>query len=181
MRLQKAEGIVLKRKNIGESDRLLTVFTKESGKLLIKATGVRKITSRRSSHIEPLNHIMFMMHKGNKTPILTEVETITHYDAIKKDLRKIGLAYHICEIIDGLCAEGQENGSIFILLKKILSDIEQGGNVMQDMYDFEMDLLHQLGFYPKTETDKNFNPSYYIESLLERKLKARPLLHKFYQ
>jgi DNA repair protein RecO (recombination protein O) len=181
MRLQKIEGIVLKRKNIGEADRLLTVFTKENGKLQLKATGVRKITSRRSAHIEPLNHVIFMLHKGKATPVLTEVETLYNYDGIKKDLKKIGLAYHILEIVDGLCAEGQENDHIFNLIKTILGQIEQGGNVMQHMYDFEMDLLHHLGFYPKGEESKNFNPSYYIENLLERKLKTRPMLHKFYQ
>ena len=181
MRLHKSEGIVLKRKNIGEADRLLTIFTRESGKLQVKATGVRKITSRRSSHIEPLNHITFMLHKGKGMPLLTEVVTVASYEVIKKDLKKIGLAYHICEIIDGLCAEGQENDYIFGLLKKILSDIEEGRSIMQHMYDFEMDLLHHLGFYPKGEERENFNPSVYIEGLLERKLKARPLLHKFYQ
>lgn len=181
MRLHKTEGIVLKRRNVGEADRLLTVFTKEHGKLQIKAAGVRKITSRRSYHIEPLNHAAFIFHQGSTMPILTEVETIDAYDTIKTDLRKIGLAYHICEIIDGLCAEGQESKSVFALLKKILSDITHGENIMRNMYDFEIDLLHQLGFYPKTEMSKNFNPSCFIEGLLERKLKARPLLHKFYQ
>jgi DNA repair protein RecO len=113
-------------------------------------------------------------------PILTEAITIENYDAVKSDLRRVGLAYHICEIIDALCPEAQEQRSIFFLLKNILADISKEGNILKKMYDFEIELLHQLGFYPKTEIQENFNPSYYIESLLERKLKARPLLHKFY-
>ena len=46
-----AEGIVLKRRNVGEADRILTVFTRTNGKMIIKAVGVRKIASKRSSHI----------------------------------------------------------------------------------------------------------------------------------
>lgn len=181
MRIHKTEGIVLKRKNVGEADRLLTIFTKDNGKMQVKAIGVRKITSRRASHVEPLNHVSFSMHKGAGMPILTEATTITNYDVIKSDLKKMGLAYHICEIIDGLCVEGTENHGVFTLLQNILVKIEAGGAIMQHMYDFEMDLLHQLGFYPQTEAQPSFNPSYFIEDLLERKLKARPMLHTFYE
>lgn len=180
MQVQKTEGIILKRKNIGEADRLLTVFTKESGKIQIKAIGVRKITSRRSSHIELLNHVAFTLHTSKAAPIMTEATTIEHYGSIKSDLRRVGLAYHICEIIDALCAQDQEHRSVFFLLQNILYDISKPGNIVQKMYDFEIDLLHHLGFYPKGEMNKNFNPSYFIESLLERPLKARPLLHTFY-
>ncbi len=180
MNVLKIEGIILKRKNIGEADRLLTVFTKDNGKLQIKAIGVRKITSRRSSHIELLNHVSFTVYKGKAVPILTEAATIENYQHIKSDLKRVGLAYHICEIIDALCADEQEHRGVFSLLKTILADISQKGNIVEKMYRFEVDLLHQLGFYPQIEENKNFNPSYFIENLLERKLKVRPLLHTFY-
>ena len=181
MRIHKTEGIVLKRKNSGEADRILTILTKDYGKLHIKAKGVRKITSRRSSHIELLNHISFAFHKGSGLPILTEAITIENYAEIKTDLKRVGLAYHICEIIDALCAQDQENRNIFSLLQTILQGVSQPGNILKKMYDFEVELLYELGFYPKTHVQANFNPSYYIEELLERKLKARPLLHKFYE
>lgn len=180
MQIQKTEGIILKRRNVGEADRILTLFTKDRGKLQIKAMGVRKISSKRSSHIEPLNHVHLSLHLGRHAPILTEVTTIEHFEDIKNDLRRIGVAYHICEIIDALCAEDQEHINVFYLLQNILHDIAKPGNIVQKMYDFEIDLLHELGFYPKEEMTKDFNPSYFIEQLLERKLKARPLIHKFY-
>lgn len=181
MRIHKTDGIVLKRRNVGEADRLLTIYTSDNGKIQVKAIGVRKITSRRASHIEPLNHVSFSMHKGAGIPILTEATTLTNYDGIKTDLKKMGLAYHICEIIDGLCVDGTENQGVFPLLQTILQKVEQGGAIMKHMYDFEVNLLHQLGFYPAKELEPSFNPSYFIEDLLERKLKARPMLHTFYE
>ncbi|HVT63393.1 MAG TPA: DNA repair protein RecO, partial [Legionellaceae bacterium] len=159
MRVYKTEGIVLKRKNIGEADRLLTIFTKDNGKITIKAAGVRKITSRRASHIEPLNKVVISLHKGKGTPVLTEATTLHNHEAIKSNLKKVGLAYHICEIVDGLCAEGAENNGVYQLLESILVDIEEGKNIVQRMYDFEMELLHLLGFYPKTQVAADFNPS----------------------
>ncbi|MBI4096902.1 MAG: DNA repair protein RecO, partial [Candidatus Levybacteria bacterium] len=52
MRTFRTEGIIIKRKNFGEADRILTVFTKEYGKLQVKAKGIRRIPSRRSAHVE---------------------------------------------------------------------------------------------------------------------------------
>src|SRR3990167_6479602 len=93
MRAHKTEGIVLKRKSLAEADRIITVFSKHYGKISLMAKGVRKITSRRSPHIELLNYSKFSI--------------------LKKDLKKIGYAYHICELVDSLCAENQESQQIF--------------------------------------------------------------------
>ena len=62
MRTYKIEGIVLRRRNLGEADRILTVLSRESGKISIKAPGVRRIPSRRSSHVELLNHSKFTLY-----------------------------------------------------------------------------------------------------------------------
>src|SRR3990167_4660571 len=108
MRTYKTEGIIIKRKNFGEADRIITVLTRNHGKIQVKATGVRKIQSRRSSHVELLNHASLFIYKGRGSlPILTEAETIDSFQDIKNDLTKVGFAYHICELIDGLCAENQ--------------------------------------------------------------------------
>src|SRR5258708_113264 len=115
MRSYKTEGIIIKRRNIGEADSLLTVFTLDQGKIQIKAKGVRKITSKRSSHIELLNHTRLHLYKGYASPLLTEVQSIESFSNIKQDLKKVGIAYHICELIDGLCPENQEQRQIFFL------------------------------------------------------------------
>src|SRR5579859_2940888 len=115
MRTFTVEGIIIKRRNYKDADRMLTVFTRNYGKIAVKAGGVRKITSRRSSHIELLNHTTLTLYKGNGFPVLTEAQMINSFSEIKDNLIKIGFAYHICELIDGLCPEGQEQASIFAL------------------------------------------------------------------
>src|SRR4051812_23196058 len=104
MRTVQVEGIVIKRINYGEADRILTILTRELGKVSIKASGVRKITSRRSPHIELLNYSALTLYTSQKFPVLVEVQSHTNYSEIKSDLNKVGFAYHICELIDGLCA-----------------------------------------------------------------------------
>ena len=53
MKVEKLQGFVLKRTNYGEADKILTVFTKERGKIKVLAKGVRKIKSRRAPHSFP--------------------------------------------------------------------------------------------------------------------------------
>ena len=66
MRSFKAEGIVIKRSNYSEADRIVTIFTKKNGKIKVKANGVRKIASRRSPHIELFNYCVFGLYQGKK-------------------------------------------------------------------------------------------------------------------
>src|SRR6476659_9965850 len=99
MRNFRTEGIVIKRKNYGEADRIITILTRDYGKLAVKASGVRKITSRRSSHIELLNHVSLGLYKGNAFPVLTEAKMVDDFAAVKNDFTKVGLAYHLCELV----------------------------------------------------------------------------------
>jgi len=178
MRSFKTEGFVIKRRNFQESDRIITVLTKNYGKIQIKASGVRKITSRRSSHVELLNQSRLSLYKGRNLPVLTEVEVINNFQEIKEDLKKIGFAYHICEIVDGLCAENQENEAIFDLLKNTLEKLCKDKEPTKLIYEFEMELLSALGFY-KNPKVQNFDTKTFIERLLERKLKSRQFFPEF--
>jgi DNA repair protein RecO (recombination protein O) len=176
MRSFKTEGIVIKRSNYSESDRIVTIFTKQNGKIKIKATGVRKIASRRSPHIEPLNYCIFGLYQGKGMPVLTEVESKECFPLLKKDLKRIGLAYHVCELIDGLCAENQENYDVFMLLGRTLRKLSREENLEEVIYKFELELLRLLGFHTQSDTTTKINTQELIESILERSLKTKQIL-----
>lgn len=172
------EGIVLKRRNVGEADRILTVLTRNHGKMSIKAIGVRKVASKRSSHIEPLNYTFISLYKGKGMPILTEVTTKESFGQIKEDLQKIGFAYHLCELVDGLCPEGQENARVFDLLRSVLSDLCTDVNLAERIHEFEVALLTTLGYW--STGSAQLNTAYVIESILERRLKTVRMLPKLF-
>ena len=172
----RTEAIVIKRRNFGEADRILTVVTPHHGKVKIKAPGVRKISSKRSSHIELLNHSVLNLHSG-KMLILTEAETLHHYSGLKNDLHKSGLSFYVCELLDGLLPENQENIAVFNLLKKILGDLEAKDNHRLIINKFEQELLTLLGFWPKERVFLE-NPDQFIENLMEKKFKTKTILHR---
>jgi DNA repair protein RecO (recombination protein O) len=179
MRSFKTEGIVIKRRNYSEADRIVTIFSKNHGKMQIKAAGVRRITSRRSPHIELLNYSVFSLYQGKSLPVLTEIAPLESFSELKKDLNRIGMAYHICELIDGLCAENQENFQVFDLLMSTLKKLSIEEDLAQTIYDFEIKLLTVLGFlkhnYSSTSVSV-INTRSIIEEILERRLKTLQIL-----
>lgn len=189
MKTFKTEGIIIKRKNYGEADKILTVLTKYNGKIQVRAVGIRRIPSRRSAHVELLNQSMLNLYRGRSIPILTEAQTIEDFADLKNDLIKIGQAYHICELIDGLCPENQENSKVYYLLKNILINLAE--NPYLDAYsatirEFEIKLLTTLGYLPAGRQDWNktnmlnekFDTRDFIENILERRLKSLRLFAK---
>lgn len=182
MRSFKTEGIVIRRKNFREADRIVTIFTKNKGKIKVKASGVRKITSRRSPHIELLNYSIFNLHQTGSNalggmPILTEVESLENYSILKKDLKRMGVAFYFCELIDSLCAENQENEEIFNLLHSALQTISKHEDLDLVSYRFELKLLKLLGFSNEAQVLEKEDMQNYIESILERKLKTKQIQH----
>lgn len=179
MRTLKTEGIIIKRRNSGEADRFVTIFTKDLGKISVKAQGVRKIDSKRSSHIELLNNSVLSLYKGAKYPTLIEVQTIQDFSAVKADLEKVGFAYHICELIDGLCPENQENPEIYLLLRSTLEKLAYAEDMPSFIHGFEVELLTLLGFwYQSADAAKNLDTHTFIENIMERKLKSHKIFSK---
>jgi DNA repair protein RecO (recombination protein O) len=176
MRTFKIEGIVIKRKNFQESDKIVTVFSKEKGVIRLKAPGVRKITSRRSPHIELFNHCKFTLYQGKSIAILTEIEPIENFKNFKKDLKRVGIAYHLSELIEGLCPENQQNLAIFDLLLSTFNKLSNEENLDKLIYDFEIKLLTLLGYHKKSMSLEKIDTIGKIEEILERRLKTKQIL-----
>ncbi len=181
MRAYKIEGIVLKRRNLGEADRILTILSKESGKIAVVAPGVRRISSRRSSHVELLNFSQLTLYGSSKAflPIVTQAQTLEDFSSIKSDLYKIGYAYYICELISGLCADNQENRNVFFHLKSTLSELGKTLDAQNLVRKFEKDLLTELGFWLEAKLLQTQDSRTVMERLLERKLKTLRVMPLF--
>lgn len=176
MRVFKTEGFVIKRRNFGEGDRILTIFSKHYGKIQAKAPGVRKITSKRSPHIELLNLSVFTLYKSSRSALslVTEASTLENFSDLKNDLKKIGFSFYICELLNNLCAENQENSKVFYLLKDTLANLENSSSYDLVLDEFEERLLAALGFAPKFYLIENRQA--FIENILEKKLRARDMI-----
>lgn len=171
MQFLKDFGFVIRRNNFGESDRYITIFTQNHGKVEMVAKGVRKITSRRSSSVELLNLIRFQAIKTSKNYILTEVESVNSYEPLKNNLRDLQILFLLCELIDKLCPLGQKHEDVFLLVKKTL---ERVGEEEGAVFDFQTKMLSILGFWDgRREFRGEDDLRQFIEGVIERKIKTK--------
>lgn len=168
MNTYKIHGIVVKRRNHGETDKILTVISQKHGKISVLAKGIRKVSSRRGPGLEVFNEVMMTLHKGKFLDIVTEVTVVDAYQKIRSDLARISIAYELCEIADILTRENQEQQEVFDLLCAHLHRLNVGD--MDCIYEFKRDILITLGFLSDEEALYEFDD--FIEQIAERRLYA---------
>lgn len=166
-------GIVLKRNNINEYDKIITLLTKDYGKISLIAKGVKKVTSRKRGSLEVFSLIKFHAVATKGIDILTEVELLDGFKEIRLSLKKILLGYYFCETVLKLTHENDVNPEIFLILKKYLSrlKIEQRLKILR--FNFVEDLMISAGYYPSDE--KIINHDDFLNNVIEKKIYSQSL------
>ena len=141
----KTEGIILKRRDFGEADRILTVFSLHRGKITVLAKGVRRITSRRGGNVELLNRVQMFLYPGKNFLILTEAISLDTFQKLKEDLILSTYAFHILELVNKLTAENQENRDLYSHLVEVLKRLSRKPRQIL-IRAFEVKILSNLGF-----------------------------------
>jgi DNA repair protein RecO (recombination protein O) len=167
----RAEAVVLRHADWGEADRILTLYTREQGKLRALAKGARKIRSRKAGHLEPFTHITLQLARSRDMAIVTQVETLDPYLPLRDDLTRTGYASYVLELLDRFTYD-QEGGNpaLFRLLTDTLERLCSTAEVWAVVRFYEMRLLDYLGFRPRlfecancgaeiTAVDQFFSPS----------------------
>ena len=110
----RVEAIVLRHADMGEADRLLTLFTRELGKVRAVAKGARKVRSRKAGHLEPFTRVNLQLARGRSMFIVTQAETMDAHLPLRDDLTAIGYTSYVLELIDRFTYEEDENGMEWI-------------------------------------------------------------------
>ncbi len=167
----KTEGVILRRSNFGEADRILTIYTKHYGKIRAIAKGVRKITSRKGGNVELFNHCVLFLAKGKNLDIVTEAQVVNSFSRLGDDLEKTAAAFYLVELVDQLTPDGQVNRQVFDLLVGALNELlVTSYKLPVTIRKFEIKLLKLLGFWSDAVDIKNVKS--YIEEIIERKLRS---------
>ncbi|HLF27068.1 MAG TPA: DNA repair protein RecO [Anaerolineae bacterium] len=149
-RLYRTEAIVLRRSDLGEADRLLTLLTPERGKLRVIAKGARKIASRKSGHVELFNRVNFLVARGRgEFDIISQAETIEPFRALREDLLRSTYAHYAAELLDRFAEEGTPQPELFDLLADALGWLAHSPNLALTARYFELRLLTLTGFQPQ--------------------------------
>lgn len=144
-RVYKTEGIIIRRRNIGEADTIFTVLTDSAGKFDAVARGVRKARSHMRGHLEPLTRSRLMLARGRTFDVFTQAETVASYRTLREDLERGAAALYCAELVDRFTIEHAESTGVYGLLVEALEAID-GGASPQVLRSFEVHLLALSGY-----------------------------------
>ncbi len=148
-KVYKTEAIVLKRINLGEADKILTLYTPNLGKLSAIAKGVRRPRSKMGGHLELLTHCSLMLARGQNLDIITQSETISSFLPLRDNLWRASLALYAAELVEQLTAEHVENYPVYKLLLDTLHRLCETKDGELTLRYFELNLLTHLGYKPE--------------------------------
>lgn len=185
MTYKKFTGIILKKHNYKEADQIVTVWTKELGKVRFLAKSCRKAESKLNFALQDLGVIEFEV-TGRHLPVLISARLIKNYKSIKTDLNKTALAFYASELMLKITADEHPNAVVYEALELYLTNLNKSSKSRTIRYSgkeeyillssFCLELLDCLGF--KSELPKNnFNDIHkFVEYILERKINSQPFL-----
>jgi len=141
-------GIVLQRRPLRESDRIVTVFTLEHGKLEVNFKGVRlaKGKLRALSEAVTWGDYRFFLKKGSNFPVCTGGSSLGVFPGIRKDLERLYLAMHYCEVVNRLTPAQSPSPEKYELLLGALNDLEAYGPAFWLRRAFTLRALEVAGF-----------------------------------
>ena len=114
------EAVVLKTDDFGDANRVVTLFTKEFGKIEANAYGCRRSRSSLSGALQMFNHISAEVVRGTKVDTIREADILNFYDALTNDLERLAYASFLFEIINRMTFPRQQELETFDLLTKSL-------------------------------------------------------------
>jgi DNA repair protein RecO (recombination protein O) len=145
------EGIVLNRTPFREHDEVISVITRDSGRVDVRAKGVKKITSKLSSHLEPFSYIAFDFVQGKEMAMLITAALLNSFSLIRTEFTKAMQADYAAHTVYKLTRPGNIENGIFELFFSWLSVIEKASHVFDCRFLdwFMLQLMGQIGFKPR--------------------------------
>lgn len=166
-----SEGIILGRINFGEADRIISIFSKDKGRISLIAKGVRRPKSRKRGHIEIFSRVSFQAVSGKGFDIMTEAEIVDDYKAVRQNLKKVSLAYYFMEVIGKITHEGEGNLGVYELMVNSLEKLKTTKLHKKLRFEFLQNLISILGYWPEGKTIPD--PDEKLEEIVERQIYSK--------
>ncbi|RFU61325.1 DNA repair protein RecO [Bacillus sp. V59.32b] len=146
--LQKCEGIVIRRTDYGESNKIITIYTREWGKIGAMARGASKPKSRLSAVTQLFYYGYFLVQTSSGLGTMQQGETVNSMRSIREDIFSTAYASYIVELLDKSVEDKKSNPYLFELLYQTLNYINEGYDAEILKFIFEMKMLQVNGLSP---------------------------------
>lgn len=148
-RLYRTRAIVLRRQDLGEADRILTLLTAEHGKRRVVAKGARRTASKIAGHLEPFSAARLLLARTRGLDIVSQAESIEPFPHLRTREIAIATAGYLAELVDRLLPDEEPHEDSWELLFASLRLLDEGRDPTIVARVFELGLVGQLGYRPE--------------------------------
>jgi len=151
--LIRVEGIVLRAVDYGEGNRILSVLTKQAGKLSMMARGAKKVKSRFSAVSQPFTYGEFVIFRSSPQSMgtINSSELIRSHQRLREELVLSAYAAYLAEMTNRLVEDGERIEGLFEQLLAAFQALEDGKDAEVITNIYEMNMLAIAGFMPKLD------------------------------
>lgn len=142
------DALVLRRLHYGETDNILTLYSRDRGRFSAIAKGARKAISRLSGATEVLTLTRFGLASGRSLEIVTQVEVQDSFHGLRHDLVRLAHGLYLADLTDHSVEDHAPNPWLFDLLHAGLSLLQVVTPPELVARWFEVQLLRDLGYAP---------------------------------
>lgn len=147
----KATGIILRRSEYGEADRIYTILTPER-KVSAIAKGVRKSTAKLASHLDLFTEIELMFATGKRLDVITSARAVKQYDP-SGDYERLRRGFLYLEMADKL-TDTESVGGVYELLRQAFESLDTAPPALGEL-SFKLKLLYELGHAPDLSVESD--------------------------
>ena len=134
---------------MAEADLLVTLFTRERGKLRAVARGARRASSKLMGHLEPLTQVQLSLAQGRNLDYVNQAQVIDGFAELKQDLNATTRGLYVAELVDGFGSEANPNPPLYQVAEEVLKSIGLNPDSDWPLRYFEMQLLNLSGLLPE--------------------------------
>jgi len=149
--IQTTDGIILRKQNLRETSVILTLFTKDFGKMQGVMKGARgpKAAMGNNPEMFSLNNVVFYERKRGNLNSISQCDLKDFFDPIRSDLERTVYADYFLELVDAVMMEGDTSEDIYNLLLNSLKFISKPVSPKRVARIFEIKLMEMSGFLPE--------------------------------
>lgn len=150
MSLEKAEALVIRLADWSESSRVVTLFSKEYGKISAVAKGAKRLRNSFEAALDLLTHcqIVFIHKASDSLDILTESQLVRRFQPGTTQLERLYAGYYLAELLDGLTEPGDPHPELFTASVLALEQFETTPALELAVLRWELSLLEEIGQLP---------------------------------
>ena len=164
MSIAKTEAFVLKSMKYGETSKIVTLFTKDFGKLNAIVKGARNYKSKLCGTLESMNYIraVIYMKESRELQMISSAEYINSFTNIQSNFEKLQASFKIIDILNRSIINSDINKNLFDILLRTISKLNNSEkNLRLYILNFQIELSKILGISPDFNDFNSNNETFF--------------------